>query len=170
MQLKKEHLEQIGEYVRKQLPEWMGSIPQFSVSANIELRERIVRIEDQREILLRGFEQTDKRFEQTDKQFEQIDKRFEQVDKHFEQIDKRFEQVDKQFELVDKRFEQMDKRFELIQNSMDKRFELLQESFNKQFSQIDKRLSLLSKMMLFGFSMMSAAITAAIALVHFSKV
>jgi hypothetical protein len=128
LQLKKEHLEQIGEYVRKQLPEWVDAIPQFSVSANIELRERIVRIEDQREIILRGFEQ------------------------------------------VDKRFEQVDRRFELMQNSMDKRFELMQESITKQLEQVDKRLSFQTKMILFGFSMMSAAISVAITLVHFSKV
>lgn len=61
----------------------------------LELRERIVRVEEelkhQRELMLEGFKQMEKRFEQIDKRFEQVEKRFEQIDKRFEQIDRRFE-------------------------------------------------------------------------------
>lgn len=47
----------------------------------LELRERIVRVEEelkhQRELMFEGFKQMEKCFEQVDKRFEQIDKRFE---------------------------------------------------------------------------------------------
>ncbi len=56
----------------------------------IELRERMLRVEEelkhQRELMIEGFKQMDKRFEQVDKRFEQVDKRFEQVDKRFDQV------------------------------------------------------------------------------------
>ena len=98
-----------------------------NVRYELDLRERTIRVEEelkhQRELMLDGFRQMEKRFEQVDKRFEQVDKRFEQMDKRFEdlikQMEKRFEQVDKRFEQVDKRFEQVDKRFEQV----DKRFE-----------------------------------------------
>lgn len=72
----------------------------------LEIRERFLRVKEelkhQRELMLQGFAQMEKRFEQEEKRFEtmqmQMDKRFEQVDKRFEQVDKRFEQVDKRLE------------------------------------------------------------------------
>lgn len=60
-----------------------------SVRYEIEIRERIVRVEEelknQRELMMKGFNQVEKRFEQVEKRFEQVEKRFEQVDKRFEQ-------------------------------------------------------------------------------------
>ena len=48
----------------------------------LDLRERIIRVEEelkhQRELMIEGFKQMEKRFEQVDKRFEQVDKRFEQ--------------------------------------------------------------------------------------------
>jgi septation ring formation regulator EzrA len=91
------------------------------VRYELDIRERIVRVEEelkhQRELMLQGFEMSNKRFEEmrTD-----MNKRFEQVDKRFEQVDKRFEQMDKRFEQVDKRFEQMDKHLTAITNRMDR--------------------------------------------------
>lgn len=64
------------------------------VHYELELRERTVRVEEelkhQRELMLEGFKQMERRFEQM-----QLDmnKRFDQVDKRFEQVDKRFEQL-----------------------------------------------------------------------------
>jgi hypothetical protein len=57
------------------------------VRYELDLRERTIRVEEelkhQRELMLEGFKQMDKRFEQVDKRFEQIqidmDKRFEQM-------------------------------------------------------------------------------------------
>ncbi len=40
----------------------------------------------QRELMVEGFKQMEKRFEQVYKRFEQIEKRFEQIDKRFEQV------------------------------------------------------------------------------------
>ncbi|MBU2568635.1 MAG: hypothetical protein KJ725_01125 [Gammaproteobacteria bacterium] len=62
-----------------------------NVRYELELRERIVRVEEelkhQRELMMQGFEMTQKRFEQVDKRFEQIDKRFDEMlkrhDRHF---------------------------------------------------------------------------------------
>jgi len=54
-----------------------------NVRYELEIRERIVRVEEelkhQRELMLEGFKQMEKRFEQVDKRFEQIDKRFEVI-------------------------------------------------------------------------------------------
>jgi tetrahydromethanopterin S-methyltransferase subunit G len=104
MELTERHLDQIGLYVKAHLYEW---IP---VSV-LEMSERMVRGEEelkaQRELMLQGFQLTERRFEQIEKRFEQIDKRFEQVDKRFEQVDKRFEQVDKRFEDVNQRMSGM---------------------------------------------------------------
>ena len=99
-----------------------------NVRYELDLRERSIRVEGelkhQRELMVEGFKQMDKRFEMVqldmNKRFEMIqldmNKRFEQVDKRFEQMDKRIEQVDKHIEQVqldmNKRFEQVDRRFE----------------------------------------------------------
>ena len=103
MELRSEHLEQIGLYVRGNLGAWFK---EANLDRDMELRERTIRVEEelktQRELMREGFVQMGKRFEQVDKRFEamqhNMDKRFEQVDKRFEQVDKRFEQVDKRFD------------------------------------------------------------------------
>ena len=70
-----------------------------NVRYELELRERTTRVEEelkhQRDLMLTGFAQMEKRFEQVDKRFEQMHAEF---NKRFEQVDKRFEQIDKQFE------------------------------------------------------------------------
>ena len=112
MALTDRDLEQVGRYVQAHLYEWLPA-------PVIELSERIVRVEDelrsQRELMLQGFAQMEKRFEQVDKRFEEMNQQFE---KRFEQIDKRFEdmnhQLDKRFEQVDKRFEDMNHRFNTL--------------------------------------------------------
>jgi uncharacterized protein (DUF3084 family) len=114
MALAQEDIEQIRLLIQKTLSE-MPETLNANVRYELDLRERTIRVEEelkhQRELMLEGFKQMEKRFEQVDRRFEQIqldmDKRFEQVDKRFEQVDKRFEQVDKRFEQVDKKFEQL---------------------------------------------------------------
>jgi predicted nuclease with TOPRIM domain len=73
-----------------------------NVRYEMDLRERTIRVEEelkhQRELMLEGFKQMEKRFEQVDKRFEQIDKRFEQVDKRFELVDKHFEMLSKRMD------------------------------------------------------------------------
>ena len=121
MALAQEDIEQIRLLIKKTLSETPETL-NANVRYELDLRERTIRVEEelkhQRELMLEGFKQMEKRFEQVDKRFEQVDKRFEQVDKRFEQIqldmNKRFEQVDKRFEQVDKRFEQVDKKFEQL--------------------------------------------------------
>jgi methyl-accepting chemotaxis protein len=94
---------------------------QANVRYELELRERIVRVEEelkhQRELMLEGFNRMDKRFEQL---ISEMNARFAQVDKRFEQVDKRFEQVDKRFEQMEKRFEQVDRRFEIMTARIDR--------------------------------------------------
>ena len=112
MSLVQEDYEAIGEYVRLRLSDWLQeqSLGKPSLVYEIELRERMVRVEEelknQRDLMKQGFEL--------------VDKRFEQVEKRFEQVDKRFEQVDKRFELVDKRFEEMNVRFESLTRRIDR--------------------------------------------------
>ena len=132
MALAQEDIEQIQWLIKKTLSETPETL-NANVRYELDLRERTIRVEEelkhQRELMVEGFKQMEKRFEQVDKRFEQVDKRFEQMhldmNKRFEQVDKRFEQMhldmNKRFEQVDKRFEQIDKRFEQV----DKRFEVL---------------------------------------------
>ena len=120
MALAQEDLIQIQKLIDQSIsarPEALNA----NVRYELDIRERIVRVEEelkhQRELMLQGFEMSNKRFEEmrTD-----MNKRFEQVDKRFEQVDKRFEQMDKRFEQIDKRFEQMDKHLTAITNRMDR--------------------------------------------------
>jgi predicted RNase H-like nuclease (RuvC/YqgF family) len=114
MALAQEDIEQIRLLIKKTLSETPETF-NANVRYELDLRERTIRVEEelkhQRELMLEGFKQMEKRFEQVDKRFEQVDKRFEQIqldmNKRFEQVDKRFEQVDKRFEQVDKKFEQL---------------------------------------------------------------
>ncbi len=135
MSLTSADLKQIEDHIKSNIGSWMGdiSLTKSSYFNEIELIERIVRVEEelksQRELMLMGFEQTNKRFEDIqkymDKRFEQIDKRFEQVDKRFEQVDKRFEQIDKRFEQVDKRFEDVNSKFKMMFTFMTLGFTIL---------------------------------------------
>ena len=139
MALAQEDIEQIQELIKKTI-EATPEVGNANVRYELDLRERTIRVEEelkhQRELMLTGFAQMEKRFEQVDKRFEQVDKRFEQVDKRFEQmhidLNKRFEQVDKRFEQMhidlNKRFEQIDRRFEQV----DKRFEQIEKQLEKQ--------------------------------------
>jgi hypothetical protein len=95
MQLGKEQLEQIGQYVKSHFSEWLReSMPRYSRDYEIDLRERVIRVEEelksQREIMMRGFDQVDKRFAQVDKRF---DEQRETMKFGFEQINKRFAQL-----------------------------------------------------------------------------
>ena len=105
MALAQEDIEQIQQLIRKSISE-TPEVANANVRYELDLRERTIRVEEelkhQRELMLTGFAQMDKRFEQVEKRFEQIDKRFEQVDLQLKQIredsNRRFEQVDKQLE------------------------------------------------------------------------
>ncbi|MTW21266.1 hypothetical protein [Allochromatium palmeri] len=123
-------------FIKQHLGEWLAeqSLGKPPVVYEVELRERMVRVEEelkhQRELMLQGFEQVDKRIEQVDKRLDlmkaDMDKRLDlmkaDMDKRFEQVDKRFEQVDKRFEQIDKRFEQVDKRFDEMLKRHDRHF------------------------------------------------
>lgn len=108
MALAQEDITVIQDLITKSLSESLES-GLANVRYELELRERIVRVEEelkhQRALMLEGFKQMDKRFEQ-------IEKRFEQIDRHFERIDKRFEQMERRFEQVDKRFESLTTRID----------------------------------------------------------
>ncbi|MBL6986096.1 MAG: hypothetical protein ISR72_03450 [Methylobacter sp.] len=96
MALAQEDLDQIQDLIKKVISELPESA-NANVRYELDLRERTIRVEEelkhQRELMLEGFKQMEKRFEQVDKRFEQVEKRFEQVDKRFEQVDKRFEEL-----------------------------------------------------------------------------
>jgi hypothetical protein len=110
MALAQEDIEQIQILIRENVSERLLA-QNVNVRYELDLRERTIRVEEelkhQRELMLEGFKQMEKRFEQVERRFEQVDKRFEQIDKRFEQVERRFEQIDKRFEQVDKRFEQV---------------------------------------------------------------
>jgi len=89
MALAQEDLEQLGDYVKAHIGDWLAeqSLGKPAVVYEIELRERMVRVEEelrhQRELMREGFAQMDKRFEAMQKT---MDQRFEQVDKRFESV------------------------------------------------------------------------------------
>ena len=114
MALLQEDIEQIQGIVKKiiaEAPETLNA----NVRYELDLRERTIRVEEelkhQRELMISGFNQMEKRFEQVDKRFEQVDKRFEQM---HEDMNKRFEQVDKRLEQVDKQLDQQYKEIMTI--------------------------------------------------------
>jgi len=92
MALAQEDIEQIQILIRENVSERLLA-QNVNVRYELDLRERTIRVEEelkhQRELMVEGFKQMEKRFEQVDKRFEQVERRFEQVDKRFEQIDKR---------------------------------------------------------------------------------
>lgn len=90
MTLAKEDIEEIQNLIAKAFSE-RPETNQVNVRYELEIRERIVRVEEelkhQRELMIEGFSRVDKRFEQM---MLEMNTRFTQVDKHFEQADKRF--------------------------------------------------------------------------------
>jgi chromosome segregation ATPase len=113
MALAKEDIEEIKELIVAVIAERRPEMAGNNVRYELEIRERIVRVEEelkhQRELMMEGFHRVDKRFEQL---IGEMNARFAQVDKRFEQIDKRFEQVEKRFEQIDRRFEVMTTRID----------------------------------------------------------
>jgi hypothetical protein len=95
------------QYIKDHLGAWLAeqSLGKPPAVYEIELRERMVRIEEelkhQRELIKTILEQMDKRFDAVDKRFEAMDQRFDAMQKS------------------------MDQRFEAMQKSMDQRFEAL---------------------------------------------
>jgi uncharacterized circularly permuted ATP-grasp superfamily protein len=87
MALTQEDLRQVTAYLQTHIDEWL---PQ----PVLHLSERIVRVEEelkhQRELMMQGFANIDKRFEEVDKRFEDVNKRFEDMNNRFEDMDKRF--------------------------------------------------------------------------------
>ena len=160
MALEQVELEQIGSYVRENIPLWFsdGKID-FSLmerstrNYDYSQMERIIRMEENQHTMLMRFEQIDKRFEQVIDMFE---KRFDQVDKRFEQVDRRFEDMQHNMNI---RFDQVDKRFEEIFHYTDKRFEDMQRNMDKRFEDMNKKFNLLIIIMGFGFTLTSALIT-----------
>jgi len=139
-----EDLAYIEDHIKSQLGEWLAeqSLGKPPVVYEIELRERMVRIEEelknQRELIKTVLEQMDKHFGATEKRFEAMQ---QSMDKRFESMDKRFEAVQQS---MDKRFEavqqSMDKRFESMDKRMDRRFESMQQSMDRRFEELTRRI------------------------------
>ncbi|SDW35813.1 hypothetical protein [Thiocapsa roseopersicina] len=83
------------QFIKAHMGEWLAeqSLGKPSFVYEIELRERMVRVEEalkhQGELMRQGFEQMEKRFEQMERRFEQMERRFDQSDKRFEDLIKR---------------------------------------------------------------------------------
>ncbi len=102
MALAQEDIDQIQWLIKKALSE-SPEINNANVRYELDLRERTIRVEEelkhQRELMVEGFKQMDKRFEQVDKRFEQMQiettKRFEQMQvettKRFDQLTTRID-------------------------------------------------------------------------------
>jgi len=114
--LAEEDIAYIEDRIKSQLGEWLAeqSLGKPPVVYEIELRERMVRIE------------------------EELKHQRELIKTVLEQMDKRFEAVDRRFESMDRRFESMDRRFEAMQQSMDKRFESMDRRFDELMRHINR--------------------------------
>nr|VFJ67621.1 MAG: hypothetical protein BECKFW1821C_GA0114237_101236 [Candidatus Kentron sp. FW] len=94
-------LQEVSQYVRAHIGEWLAeeSLAKPPVVYEIELRERMVRVEEelkhQRELMKQGFDIMEKRFESIDKRFELMvqenNKRFEEINKRFEALTQRID-------------------------------------------------------------------------------
>jgi len=190
MTIDQQDFEQIACYVREHLHEWLAedSLGKPPRVYEIELRERMVRIEEelknQRDLMQQGFSLMDKRFEESqanskqlieliekrfdavDKRFEDSNLRFEAIDKRFDAIDKRFEDINQRFEAVNKRFEDINQRFEAVDRrfeAVDRHFEEMRTDMNDGFKEINRRLD---RFMLWSLGL---TITAAVFVVNFLK-
>nr|VFJ52256.1 MAG: hypothetical protein BECKFW1821A_GA0114235_103515 [Candidatus Kentron sp. FW]VFJ57469.1 MAG: hypothetical protein BECKFW1821B_GA0114236_10349 [Candidatus Kentron sp. FW] len=94
-------LQEVSEYMRTHIGEWLAeeSLAKPPVVYEIELRERMVRVEEelrhQRELMKQGFDLMDRRFESMDKRFELMvqenNKRFEEINRRFEALTQRID-------------------------------------------------------------------------------
>ncbi|PKM13322.1 MAG: hypothetical protein CVV13_01860 [Gammaproteobacteria bacterium HGW-Gammaproteobacteria-3] len=89
MALAAEDIELVQQLINKTLAE-TPEVLNANVRYELDLRERAIRVEEelkhQRELMLDGFKQMEKRFEQVDKRFELIDKRFEKMGRRLDRF------------------------------------------------------------------------------------
>jgi len=87
-----EDIAYIEDHIKSRLGEWLAeqSLGKPPVVYEIELRERMVRIEEelkhQRELIKTILEQMDKRFEAVDKRFESMDRRFDELTRRIDRF------------------------------------------------------------------------------------
>ena len=143
MVLREEDVRRIVDYVKPWLRDLVSeTIPPRS----LDISAQIVRVQEelkgQRELFAQRFEAVDQRFEAMDQRFTDtqryMDQRFTDMQTH----------TDKRFEAMDQRFEAMDRRFTDMQRYMDRRFESM-----------DKRFGTMQWTMLFGFTIVTVAVT-----------
>ena len=84
MELSRETLDSIGDYVKANLAAWFREVvPPAAVHTDPVMLERVVKVEEsierQQALMRQGFDNMDKRLEQIDKRFDQVDKRFEEL-------------------------------------------------------------------------------------------
>jgi len=88
MALAEEDIAQIQRMIKDALAE-TPEMHNANVRYELDLRERTIRVEEelkhQRELMITGFQQMEKRFELIEKRFEQVDKKFEQIDNRLDQ-------------------------------------------------------------------------------------
>lgn len=104
-----EHLEQIASFIAKKFPaiKGRGRSKHFSRDIEIEIRERIVRVE------------------------EELKNQRDLIREMMNNMNKRFEMIDKHFEIIQS---DMNIRFESVQSDMNTRFEMVQSDMNKRFT------------------------------------
>lgn len=131
MNLTEEQLRKIGDYIKRNFDEISGG-SRFSHTRAFEMQtiERLTRVEEevkaQRDIILMGFQQMDKRFElmqtEMNTRFASVQKN---MDERFSQTDKRFDDVNKRFDDTNKRFDDVNKRFTFMMWAMGTGFTIL---------------------------------------------
>nr|VFJ75853.1 MAG: hypothetical protein BECKFW1821C_GA0114237_10917 [Candidatus Kentron sp. FW] len=90
-------LQEVSEYMRAHIGEWLAEegLAKPSVVYEIELRERMVRVEEELKLMEKRFESVDRRFEamarDNNERFEGINKRFEEVNNRFDTLTERID-------------------------------------------------------------------------------
>jgi hypothetical protein len=85
------------DFIKQHIGEWLAeaSLGKPAVVYEIELRERMVRVEEelkhQRELIQQILVTMDKRFEAVERRFDMIDKRFDANDARFEALTRRID-------------------------------------------------------------------------------
>ncbi len=140
MALREEDVRRIVDYVKP----WLRDlVSETAAPRSHDISAQIVRVEEelkgQRELFA-------ERFKAIDQRFVAMDQRFSDMQKH---MDQRFSDTQKH----------MDQRFSDMQQRMDQRFTDMQKQMDTRFESMDKRFGTMQWTMLFGFTIVTVAVT-----------
>lgn len=109
-----EELEQVKQYVLRELPRALAEDTEFALLIEGMLSEKFPR----RDEFARLLDEVQSMRKDTNQRFDRVDQRFEMVDQRFESIDQRFESIDQRFDRVDQQFSEIRREIEGLKDWM----------------------------------------------------